>query len=49
MSYLFFGYAVFWSLLFVYLLFLHRHQRRLNEELQALSEELGTRGLIDKH
>jgi CcmD family protein len=42
--YLFFGYAVFWSLIFCYLIFLHRRQRQVNEALQALVEELGARG-----
>lgn len=41
--YLFFGYAVFWSLLFAYLVFLHRQQRQVSEELRELSGALESR------
>lgn len=40
MIYLFAGYAAAWGLLFAYLLVLSARQRRLEEELQAVREEL---------
>jgi CcmD family protein len=38
--YLFFGYAVIWTLLFVYLVYLHRRQTALNRELRELERSL---------
>lgn len=45
--YLFFGYAVFWILVFAYIVYLHRRQRDLGRSIQALEEALredGRRG-----
>lgn len=38
--YLFFGYAVFWILIFLYVLYLHRKQQKLSAELQSLASRL---------
>lgn len=38
--YLFFGYAIFWSLVFAYLVYLNGRQRELNRELEELRESL---------
>lgn len=37
-GYLFAGYAVLWTAIFLYLVFLHRRQQRLNRELKSLAE-----------
>jgi CcmD family protein len=45
--YLFAGYAVFWVLVFVYLLYLHRRQSELARAVRELQEALredGARG-----
>ncbi len=39
-SYLFAGYAVIWTVLFFYLLYLNKKQRQLNDQLKSLSEGL---------
>lgn len=39
-AYLFAGYSVIWVLLFLYLLFMHRRQQRLNRELKGLAKAL---------
>jgi CcmD family protein len=38
--YLFFGYAVLWTLIFIYLVFLHRRQRQMCEDLGRLTRTL---------
>jgi CcmD family protein len=38
--YLFFGYAIFWTLVFIYLVYLNGRQRELNRELEELRESL---------
>lgn len=38
--YLFAGYAVVWTILFLYLLYLNKKQRELGEELKSLSESI---------
>ncbi len=43
MTYLFFGYLVIWTVLFFYLVFLARSQKRVNDKLKALSESLQQR------
>ncbi|MCH7802480.1 MAG: CcmD family protein [Acidobacteria bacterium] len=43
MTYLFFGYLVIWTVLFFYLVFLARSQKRVNDKLKALSETLQQR------
>ena len=40
MSYLFAAYVVIWTLLFVYLVHLHRKQKELGRELERLSETM---------
>jgi CcmD family protein len=39
-AYLFAGYAVIWTILFFYLLYLNKRQREMNEKLRSLSENL---------
>jgi CcmD family protein len=39
-AYLFAGYAVIWTILFFYLLYLNKRQREMNEKLRGLSENL---------
>ena len=36
MSYLFAAYTVIWTLLFIFLLFLHRRQREVQSRLESL-------------
>ena len=43
LTYLFFGYAVIWTILFFYLVFLMRSQKQVNDKLKALSEILEQR------
>lgn len=38
--YLFSGYAVFWVLVFLYVLYIHRKQSKLNRDLQVLADQL---------
>jgi CcmD family protein len=38
--YLFAGYLVIWTILFLYIVFLERRQQRLHRELEALSREV---------
>lgn len=38
--YLFSGYAVFWILIFIYIVYLHRKQRQQTDELRSLVESL---------
>jgi len=38
--YLFAGYAVFWSILFAYLLLLQKRQTRINREIVELAGQL---------
>jgi len=38
--YLFLGYAILWALIFAYIVFLHRRQRDLQRDLEALAAEL---------
>ena len=38
--YLFSGYAVLWTLIFFYIVYLHRKQKELARELEELSEAL---------
>ncbi len=40
MRYLFLGYVVIWTILFFYLVYLTRIQKRVNDKLKALSESL---------
>ncbi|MGH9340162.1 MAG: CcmD family protein [Acidobacteriota bacterium] len=37
-AYLFAGYVVIWTILFVFLLYLNRRQRSLGEQLKSLDE-----------
>lgn len=39
-GYLFAAYLVIWTLIFIYLLFLHRKQKKIGEELKRLSRVL---------
>jgi CcmD family protein len=39
-AYLFAGYAVIWTILFFYLLYLNKKQREMNEKLRSLAEDL---------
>ncbi|HXK59727.1 MAG TPA: CcmD family protein [Acidobacteriota bacterium] len=39
-SYLFAGYAVIWTVLLMYLLYLNKKQRQLSKRLKSLSETL---------
>jgi len=39
--YLFAGYAVFWTLIFAYVVYLHRKQSELTKELERLRDSLG--------
>lgn len=39
-AYLFAGYVLVWTILFLYLLYLNKKQRRIGEELKSLSESL---------
>lgn len=38
--YLFAGYAIFWALIFAYIVFLHRKQERLGQDLRGVAESL---------
>lgn len=38
--YLFSGYAVFWIIVFLYVVYLHRKQQKLSVELQSLASHL---------
>jgi len=38
--YLFVGYAIFWTLIFAYVVYLHRAQRGLGRELEELQRSL---------
>lgn len=38
--YLFAGYLVIWTILFLYIVFLQRRQQRLHRELEALSRQI---------
>jgi len=38
--YLFLGYAILWTLIFAYIVFLHKRQRDLQRDLEALASEL---------
>lgn len=40
-GYLFAGYLVIWTILFLYLVYLTRQQKRVNKELKSLYERLG--------
>lgn len=42
--YLFAGYAVVWTVLFLYLLYLNKKQREIGNELRSLSETLRKKG-----
>ena len=42
MSYLFAGYAVLWTILFIFVIYLIREQKNINDELSSLSEKLRT-------
>lgn len=39
-AYLFAGYAVVWTILFLYLLYLNKKQREIGQDLKSLSESL---------
>ncbi len=43
MTFLFLGYGVIWTILFVYLVYLTRTQKQVNEKLKSLSERLQER------
>jgi len=43
MRYLFLGYVVIWTILFFYLVYLTRSQKRVNDKLKSLSEALQQR------
>ena len=43
MRYLFLGYAVIWTILFIYLVYLTRSQKQVNDKLKSLSEILQQR------
>ena len=43
MTYLFFGYVVIWTILFIYLVYLTRSQKQVNDKLKSLSETLQQR------
>jgi len=43
MRYLFLGYAVIWTILFIYLVYLTRSQKQVNDKLRSLSETLQQR------
>lgn len=43
MTYLFFGYLVIWTILFIYLVYLTRSQKQVNDRLKSLSETLQQR------
>lgn len=43
MTYLFFGYVVIWTILFIYLVYLTRSQKQVNDKLKSLSEILQQR------
>jgi len=43
MRYLFLGYAVIWTILFIYLVYLTRSQKQINDKLRSLSETLQQR------
>ncbi|MCA9733877.1 CcmD family protein [candidate division KSB1 bacterium] len=40
LSYLFAGYTIFWLLLTVYFVVIHRQQKSIEQEIVALKEEL---------
>ncbi len=43
MNFLFLGYGVIWTILFCYLVYLTRSQKRVNEKLKSLLEGLQDR------
>ncbi|MBI4446247.1 MAG: CcmD family protein [Acidobacteria bacterium] len=42
-TYLFAGYVVVWTVLFLYLLFLNKRQRQIGEDLKSLSDAIRRR------
>ena len=40
MSYLFAAYTVIWTLLFVFLVFMHRRQQQVQAQLESLARQL---------
>lgn len=38
-AYLFLGYALFWTIIFAYIVLIHRQQRRTNQQLDELTQQ----------